>query len=280
MEGPPSPVTAFSSCKVVPVQGSIPLPGQGLKAVPCLFPPSHECCAQLVEAERRDLDAKPCSSVPNPPPHPLKSLREQTGNGCADEISGVCCKPTRLRAPGSREALAACLALTGTGELPGIATPPFPLRGIPTEQGPAATGRVAAVLRGVNNTAPAWSTETTQQYLQLFYIWISTHTYLWLRYGTPRELSRLQAGFRDSPLHNKAKTSSYVLVPSTEGWRSKEELTSKCFLPPSNRMRFKTWFPEASQILQVNPNLVRKSWTCSCHLQVFFSDRHQKQLSV
>lgn len=175
LEGPPSPVTAFSSCKVVPVQGSIPLPRQGLKAAPCLFPPPHGCCAQLVEAERRDLDAKPCSSVPNPPPHPLKSLREQTGNGCADEISGVCCKPTRLRAPGSREALAACLALTGTGELPGIATPPWV---IPTERGPAATGRVAAVLHGVNNTAPAQSTETTQQYLQLFYIWINTHMYL------------------------------------------------------------------------------------------------------
>ena len=133
---------------------SIPLPRWGLKAAPCLFPLPYGCLAQLAESERRDLDEKPCSSVPNPP-HLLKSLREQTGNGCADEISGVYCKPMQLRAPGSREALAASMALPGTGELPGIATPRFPLQVILTEQGPAATGGVAAILYRVNNTAPA-----------------------------------------------------------------------------------------------------------------------------
>jgi len=90
--------------------------------------------------------------MPNPPPHLLKSLREQTGNSWADEISSVCCKPMWLRAPGSREALAAS---PGNGELPGITTPRIPLQLVPMEQGPAATGGVAAVLYGISNTAPA-----------------------------------------------------------------------------------------------------------------------------
>lgn len=45
----------------------------------------------------------------------LKSLCEQTGSCCSDEISGVCCKPRQWRTLGSREALAACVVLPGTG---------------------------------------------------------------------------------------------------------------------------------------------------------------------
>lgn len=82
------------------------------EAAPCLFPLPHGRFAHLIKAERLDLDEKPCSSVPNPPPHLLKSLCEQTGIDCTDELSNICCKP---RAPGSREALAACLGIPGAG---------------------------------------------------------------------------------------------------------------------------------------------------------------------
>lgn len=51
----------------------------------------------------------------------LKSLHEQTGSGCSDEISSVCSKLRQWRTLGSREALAACVVFPGTGnywELP------------------------------------------------------------------------------------------------------------------------------------------------------------------
>lgn len=60
-----------------------------------------------------------------------------------------------MRSAGSREALNTCMSLLGTEELLGITTPWFPLQVVPMKQEPAATGGVAAVLYGVNNTAPA-----------------------------------------------------------------------------------------------------------------------------
>lgn len=72
----------------------------------------------------------------------LKSLREQIGSCCSDEIRGVCCKLRHWRALSSREALAACTVLPGPGNYWKL----FPRHIIPTEQGPAAAGGRAAIM--------------------------------------------------------------------------------------------------------------------------------------